>query len=58
MTDCALSGTAPITDPGAWDISGWIAHWAQWTPGQTALRFESRSVSYTELARPCGPAHQ
>ncbi|MBJ7596873.1 AMP-binding protein [Candidatus Nephthysia bennettiae] len=31
------------------DISGWIAHWASWTPGKTALRFEGRSVSYAEL---------
>ena len=47
----ALSGTAPISEPAALDISGWIAHWAQWPPGKTALRFEGRSVSYAELAR-------
>jgi fatty-acyl-CoA synthase len=51
MTVHALSGTAPISEPGALDISGWIAHWAQWTPGKTALRFEGRCVGYAELAR-------
>jgi fatty-acyl-CoA synthase len=51
MTVPALSGTAPISEPAALDISGWIAHWAQWTPGKTALRFEGRCVSYAELAR-------
>ncbi len=35
----------------ALDISGWVAHWAQWSPGKTALRFEGRCVSYAELAR-------
>ena len=49
MTVPALSGRAPV--PAALDISGWIAHWAQWTPGKTALRFEGRCVSYAELAR-------
>jgi acyl-CoA synthetase (AMP-forming)/AMP-acid ligase II len=50
MTVPALSSTAPISEPAALDISGWIAHWAQWTPGQTALRFEGRCVTYAELA--------
>jgi acyl-CoA synthetase (AMP-forming)/AMP-acid ligase II len=50
MTVPALSGTAPISEPAALDISGWIAHWAQWTPGKTALRFEGRCVTYAELA--------
>jgi fatty-acyl-CoA synthase len=49
MTVPARSGTAPV--PAALDISGWIAHWAQWMPGKTALRFEGRCVSYAELAR-------
>ncbi|HJY96875.1 MAG TPA: AMP-binding protein [Streptosporangiaceae bacterium] len=51
MTVPALSGAAPISEPAALDISGWIAHWAQWTPGKTALRFEGRCISYAELAR-------
>jgi acyl-CoA synthetase (AMP-forming)/AMP-acid ligase II len=51
MTVHALSGTAPISEPAALDISRWIAHWAQWTPGKTALRFAGRSVTYAELAR-------
>ena len=51
MTVHALSGTAPIPEPAALDISGWIAHWAQWTPDKTALRFEGRGISYAELAR-------
>ena len=51
MTVPARSGTAPVSEPAALDISGWIAHWAQWTPGKTALRFEGRCVSYAELAR-------
>lgn len=51
MTMHAPSDTAPISEPAALDISGWIAHWAQWTPGKTALRFEGRCVSYAGLAR-------
>ena len=51
MTMPALSNMAPISEPGAFDISGWIAHWAQWSPGKTALRFEGRCISYVELAR-------
>jgi fatty-acyl-CoA synthase len=51
MTVHAISGTAPVSEPAALDISGWIAHWAQWSPGKTALRFEGRCVSYAELAR-------
>ncbi len=51
MTVHALSGTAPIPEPAALDISGWITHWAQWNPGQTALRFEGRCVTYAEFAR-------
>jgi fatty-acyl-CoA synthase len=33
------------------EISGWIAHWATWTPDKTALRFEGRATSYAELER-------
>jgi fatty-acyl-CoA synthase len=50
----ARSGTAPGSEPAALDISGWIAHWAQWTPGQTALRFEGRCVSPGEMALTAG----
>ena len=31
------------------EISGWVAHWASWTPDKTALRFEGRTISYAEL---------
>ncbi len=31
------------------DISGWVAHWASWTPDKAALRFEGRTLSYLEL---------
>ena len=31
------------------DISGWIGHWASWTPDKTALRFEGRSISYAQV---------
>ena len=30
-------------------IAGWVASWANWTPGKTALRFEGREVSYAQL---------
>jgi fatty-acyl-CoA synthase len=36
------------------DISGWIAHWASWTPDKSALRFEARDVSYAELEQSVG----
>jgi fatty-acyl-CoA synthase len=38
------------------DISGWIAHWASWTPQKTALRFEGKSISYARLERNVGSA--
>lgn len=31
------------------DISGWIAHWASWTPDKVALRFEAHEIRYGEL---------
>lgn len=33
------------------DISAWTAHWSNWTPEKTALRFEGGSISYGELER-------
>ena len=36
------------------DISDWIAHWCEWTPNKTALRFEGRSLSYAELEHHVG----
>ena len=33
------------------DISGWIAHWASWTPDKVALRFEGREIRYAELGQ-------
>ncbi|HEY6421811.1 MAG TPA: AMP-binding protein [Pseudonocardiaceae bacterium] len=31
------------------EISGWIRHWANWSPSKTALRFEGTEISYREL---------
>lgn len=33
------------------DISGWVTHWASWTPTKTALRFEGVTLSYSEFER-------
>ena len=31
------------------DISNWIAHRAEWSPGKVALRFEGQEVTYAQL---------
>ncbi|HEY2653513.1 MAG TPA: AMP-binding protein [Solirubrobacteraceae bacterium] len=36
------------------DVSGWIAHWASWSPEKTALRFEGRQISYAVFERDVG----
>ncbi len=36
------------------NIAGWVASWANWTPGKAALRFEGREVSYAELEQRVG----
>ncbi len=36
------------------DVSGWIARWGSWTPSETAVRFEGRSVSYAKLEQDVG----
>jgi fatty-acyl-CoA synthase len=36
------------------DLSGWIAHWAGWTPEKAALRFEGDQISYAELEQTVG----
>ncbi|MBV9836715.1 MAG: AMP-binding protein [Solirubrobacterales bacterium] len=38
----------------ALDISGWIAHWANWTPDKAALRFDGATLSYAQLERDVG----
>ncbi len=36
------------------DVSGWIAHWASWTPANAALRFERGQITYPELEQNVG----
>ncbi|HEY2651830.1 MAG TPA: AMP-binding protein, partial [Solirubrobacteraceae bacterium] len=36
------------------DVSGWIAHWASWSPEKTALRFEGRQISYAVFEQDVG----
>ena len=38
MTVPALCGTAPVAEPAALDISGWIAHWAGYWENPQATR--------------------
>ncbi len=36
------------------DVSGWVSHWAAWTPRKTALRFEGRAITYADLEQRVG----